>query len=279
MGEEQTKDRAPTADGDRSAGGVRTLERGLALLSCFDVNHPSWTLADLSRAVNLHKATARRLAKTLEAQRFLRVDELTGQYRLGTALLPMTYLARSNDELVHVAHPYVERLAEQTQETVGFSVWTDGGIVQIDHVLTTHLFKPQMLLGSVTSEYGTTHSKIFLAFGPEDRLSRLTWGSPMHSLTVADAATLREELDRVRERGIAIDVEERMPGVCAVGVPVRDSVGEVVASIAVVVPKDRFRPEDRRRLALSAYEAATALSRDLGFRGTDFPPPALDEDV
>jgi IclR family pca regulon transcriptional regulator len=261
---------------EQTAGGVRALERGLALLARFDVDHPSWTLAALSRAVGLHKATARRLAKTLEAQRFLHIDESTGEYRLGPAVLPLTYLARSNDELVRAAHLYVERLAELTQETVGLSIWTDGGIVQIDHVLTTHLFKPQMLLGSLSSQYGTTHSKIFLAFGPEERLSKLTWGSPTHALTVADATTLREELDRVREEGMAFDFEETMPGVCAVGVPIRDSVGEVVASMAVVVPRDRFRPEDQEHLAAHAYDAASALSRDLGFRGDDFPPPKAD---
>jgi DNA-binding IclR family transcriptional regulator len=259
---EMTPDSSATPEERR--GGVRTVERALALLSCFNVSHPAWKLADLSREVGLHKVTTRRLAKSLESRRFLQLDESSGTYRLGPALLPLTYLARSNDELVRIARPHLERLAALTQETVGLSVWTDGGVLQIDHVLTTHLFKPEMFLGSLSSTFGTTHSKIFLAFGPEERLSRLSLTTVDQPLTVAGAAAIKEELERVREDGYALDIEERLPGVCAVGAPVRDSAGEVIASIAVVVPKDRFTADAHERIVDLTRRTASVLSFDLG---------------
>ena len=249
------------------AGGVRALERGLRLIRCFDVDHPSWRIAQLSRAVGLHKATARRLVKTLEAEGFLIFNPESGEYALGSALMPVAYLVRSHDQLRQVAHPYMEELAALTEETVGLSVWTDGGIVSIEHIPTIHFFKPTMLLGNVSSTYGTSHSKIFLAFGPEQRLEKLSFGDRGRNLTLAEASRVQDELQKVRESGVAYDIEERAKGVCAVGVPLRDSTGQVVAAIAVVTPTDRFGPVERESITERIRQTGAAISRELGFKG------------
>jgi len=247
-------------------GGVRTLDRGLALLACFDVAHPAWTLADLGRAVGLHKATTRRLVKTLESRRFLVADENTGEYRLGPAILPLTYIIRSSDELVRTAHPFIEELANRTEESVGLWIWSGTGMLQIDCKLTTRPFKPELLRGHVSREYGTAFSKLFLAFGPEERLSSLYWDNGERSLTIADATTVREELDQVRETGVAFDLEESTKGLGAVAVPVMDSVGTMVAALTVVAPSERFSPQGRETITSAVKTSAEALSRELGFR-------------
>jgi DNA-binding IclR family transcriptional regulator len=227
-----------------------------------------WRIAELSRAVGLHKATTRRLVLTLEAEGFVTSDPETGEYRLGSALLPLIYVTRTNDELLRIARPFLDRLAAQTEETVAMAVWTEQGIMHIGHIQTTHFFKPPLTMGEVLTEYGTSHSKIFLAFGPEERLSRLSLGDRGKRLTIADAAALRKELDQVRETGIAYDIEERVKGVCAVGVPVRDATGEVIASISVVAPPDRFDDERRESMTKLIRETGEALSYELGYRET-----------
>ena len=132
-------------------GSVRALIRALQILKRFDSERPSWSLAELSRNVELHKATTRRLVKTLEAEGFLQPDPDSGEFRLGSALLPLTYLARSQDHLVRVAHPHLERLAEASGETATLSIWTEGGILLVDHVMTNHFFKPALIPGRTTS--------------------------------------------------------------------------------------------------------------------------------
>lgn len=263
---------SPGASEVRNAGSVRALERGLRILRCFTVAHPSWNIATLSRSVGLHKATTRRLIKTLEAEGFLIMDMSTGEYRLGSALLPVAYLAGSHEELVRVAHPHLMRLASRTEETAGIAVWTESGPLLIDSVPTQHFFKPTLTPGSMSPEYGSSHSKIFLAFGPEERQSRLFVLDRDRPVTVAEAARLREKLEQVRKTGVAWDFEERIRGVCAVGVPVRDSTGEVIASLSVVVPKDRFGPDQRESFAALARETAAGLSAELGYQGDSAAP-------
>jgi len=252
--------------GTETTGGVRALDRGLQLIKCFDAGHPTWRVPDLARAVNLHRATVHRLIKTLEAESFLAFDPDAGEYRLGSALMPIAYLVRSHEQLAWLAQPYLEQLAAQTEETVGLSVWTDQGIVQVTHVPTINFFKPDMPLGSVSTTYGTSHSKLYLAFGPEERLSKLSFGDRGRTLTLAEATKVQEELQRVRETGIAYDIEERTKGVCAVGAPLRDGTGEAFASIAVIVPTERFDPTAKETITNLVREAGASISRGLGFR-------------
>ncbi len=253
---------------------VRVLERGLQLLKCFDMEHPVWRIPELAEAVGLHKATARRLVKTLEAKSFLSIDPTSGDCRLGTALLPMSYLARSHDGLLGVARPFMGQLAAQTEETIGLSVWTDTGIVQVEHIPTPHFFKPAMLLGEVTCAYGSSHSKIFLAFGPEERTQRLSFSGRARELTPAEAAGLQKELQRVRETGIAYDIEERTEGVCAVSVPVRNGAGDVVASLAVIAPTERFGPTQRESISDLVRQTGLAISRELSAKQSQESPSA-----
>jgi DNA-binding IclR family transcriptional regulator len=251
---------------DVQGGSVRALERGLRIIRCFSATHPSWSIAGLSEAVGLHKATTRRLVKTLEAEGFLAPDADPRQYCLGSALLPVAYLTRSNEELIRIARPHIERLAARTEETAVISVWTDSGPLLIFHVPTEHFFKPTMVPGSMSPELGSTHSKIFLAFGPEDRQSKLLVADRERPTTLAELVGFQEKLTQVRMTGIAYDLEERIRGVCALGVPVRNGTGEVIASIAVVVPKDRFGEAEQETFSSLAREAAANLSGELGFR-------------
>lgn len=250
-----------------SAGAVRALERGLQIISCFDMRRPAWRIADLAKEVGLHRATARRLIKTLEAASFLDLDPESGEYRLGSALFPIAYVLRAHDTIVRVTHPFLERLSADTGESVGLSVWANDGMLHLDHVQTRHLFKPQLVPGAVSNVYGTSHSKILLAFGPEERLSRLSFGDRGSSLSLAEITRVQTELQNVRDSGIAWDIEGSSKGVGAVGVPIRDGSGEVIASLSVVAPIDRFGPTQQELTEPLIRATGFAISKELGFRG------------
>ena len=123
---------AAGSEADAAGGGVRALERGLDILSCFDVAHPSWTLSELAQAAGLHKATTRRLVKTLEAKGFLALDErpaATGSARC--CCRSPTWPGRTTSSRAW-SRPFLEDLAAATQGSVGLWVWAGASVVLID---------------------------------------------------------------------------------------------------------------------------------------------------
>jgi len=252
----------------KEENGLRTLLRGLSVISLFDVHNEAWGFMDITRALGLSKPTVNRLLKTLVSAGFMVLDKSDGKYHLGPSMLRAVYLTLSPRELARAAHPHLESLAAATGETAAMTVWTESGPLLIDIVFTWHPFKLPAVVGTIFDDYSSSHSKLFLAFGPESRRRALLDGplTPRTDYTISAPDKLAAELERVKREEIAYDLQERDLGVCAVAAPVRDGAGIFFASVAVIAPADRFGPGDMKRLSSFAASAAKSLSRDFGYR-------------
>ncbi len=265
-----------TGDGDEAADldagaqqyVIKSLSRGLGLLKLFDLERPRWTLSDVVRASGLHKATCYRLLRTLEQDGFLRCEPQSGLYSLGPALTRIAILAQASDELVDTARPYLERLVEITGETVDMTVWNEAGPLLVSQVLSrTRLFQPMNTVGTVFTESPASHVKLWLAFGTEAQQTRLrsVLTADRNGVTL-DGPLLDETLEQVRRDGVAFDVAA-VREVFAVGAPVLDVTGRMVAAIAVVASYDRTGETERAFCAAAVRQVARDFSRELGFSG------------
>jgi DNA-binding IclR family transcriptional regulator len=71
----------------------------------------------------------------------------------------------------------------------------------------------------------------------------------------------------VRDKGWASVCEELEVGLNAIGAPVRDSTGKVVAALSVSGPAYRLKPSRFEEVAAMTVLAATQISRRLGHLG------------
>jgi IclR family acetate operon transcriptional repressor len=256
---------------DRGASLALTLSKGLRVLSLFDERRRDWTLDQIAEATSFPRATAHRMARTLEDARYLVLDPQTNKYHLGPAMLAGMYLSTGFSELVRVARPYLHSLAQETGESVSLAVDVDGEAVAVERIDTSRPFQPQMPLGRIIGNLANSSGKIFSAFrAPEERRRILASPHPqLTRFTTTDPDRLAEELDRVRREGVAFDIEERDLGICAVSAGVRDQTGNLIASISVVVPSGRFGPDERTRYADAVRSCCAALSAFLGYADPD----------
>jgi DNA-binding IclR family transcriptional regulator len=246
---------------------VRALAKGLSMLSLFDAEHREWTLDEMVRELELPRMTGYRMARTLQSAGYLVTDQQSGRYRLGPALIASTYLSEGYAELVAIARPYLESLVEQTGESATLAVDVDGVAVCVDMVDSPRPHKREVAVGRVIGDTANAHGKMYAASMPDADRTRLL-AVPHERLTpktITDPEELAVELQRVRDEGVAFDIEERNLGTCAAAAPVRDQMGAVIGSIGVIVPTGRFGP-DEREICVSAVKAAGAsLSGFLGY--------------
>lgn len=247
---------------------TRTLEKGLFLLGLFDVEHPEWTLRELRERAGLPKATTRRLMKTLEASNWVAYDAKAGTYHLGSAVLRALYLATSHNELVRIAHPFLVRLEEETNETSCLTVWTEQGALIIDTVPTTRPFRPRTWVGMLLSGTGSADAQVLVAFGSEHtRESMLACRQEARTeRTITEPGALRERLAMVRREGVAVEREEWLQGAAGVAAPVFDQNGELRAAVSLVPPIERFSDSEVRDYVAAVRRTAGELSAELGYR-------------
>jgi DNA-binding IclR family transcriptional regulator len=246
---------------------VRALTRGLSILGLFDVDHREWTIDEMAEQTGLLRMTVYRMVRTLESMAFLIRDPATNRYRLGPATLAMTYVAEDYSELVEAARPFLESLTEDTGESVTLAVEIDGYPVCVAIINTSRPFKRKTAPGRILGDLPSVHGKLFTAFkSPEEREAILDRPHPPTTpYTATDRDAIAAELEQVAREDVAFDLEGLYVGTCAVGAPVRDQVGAVIATMSVVAPAGRFGTEQRDLCARAVKEAASSFSAYLGW--------------
>ena len=246
---------------------VRALTRGLSILSLFDVDHREWTIDEMAERTGLVRMTAYRMVRTLESMAFLVRDPTTNRYRLGPATIAMRYVSDDHSGIVTEARPFLESLVQETGESVTLAVEVDGYPVCVDIINTTRPFKRQTAPGRILGDIATVHGKLFAAFQPPEAreaiLDRPVAKRTPHTVTDRDA--ILAELEQIARDNVGFDIEGFYLGTCAVGAPVRDQLGTVVATISVVMPTGRFSADERALCTKAVETTAAAFSAYLGW--------------
>jgi DNA-binding IclR family transcriptional regulator len=246
---------------------VRALSRGLMVLGLFDEDHPEWDLEGVVGETGIPRLSAQRTVRTMEEAGYLVFNAATNRYRLGPALVVTMYVSESYSDLARVARPYLEDLVDKTKESVILAVEVDGFPVGADMITGPRPTRRRLAPGRIIDYTASSNGKVFAAFKPEAERIRIINNMPTHSTpaSIKNPEELGRELNQVRIDGVAYDIEERYVGTCGVAAPVYDQVGDLVASIAVVVPAGRFTPEARQFHTETVKASAASLSAFLGF--------------
>ena len=153
-------------------------------------------------------------------------------------------LALARQDVPGFVRELMRRIARETNETVQLLLLDGAHVIVVDGVESQHRVKVGASLGERRPLHATAAGKCFLAFAPpEDRRRVLRALERLTPHTIVDPKALEADLDRVRERGYAVNDEESEPGARFVAVPVANGLFQVVAAIAVGAPTDRLSTE------------------------------------
>lgn len=255
-----------TGDANADGGNLQSVNRALRALELI-AEAGQLGVTELGRRLGVHKATASRLVATLAERGMVERDPITEKYRLGFGLIRLAGAAMASMDLVRIARPMLEELADRTHETVNLGVLSGDAVVYIDQVTGTRSVVVVSWVGRRTPLHCTSNGKVLLAHVGEAERARLL-AHPLERetrSTVTDPATLEAQLEEIRRRGYATTMEELEEGLNAVAAPIRRADGEVVAALSVSGPAFRMRPVDLPRVGRLAMEVAGAISRRLGY--------------
>ena len=246
--------------------------KALKLLNLFTPSTPSLTLDDISVMSGLPKSTAFRMLSALVASGLLDVDDdVKGprRYRLGLRLLELGQMVAEQLEIRRVALPFMIKLRDEVEEAVQLVMMDRGEAVYIEKVETTHPVRLYTRVGRKAPVYAGACPRALIAFLPEDELRKILDEQVYQRFTantIVDRRALEDQIRRERAQGYTVSHGELYEGTYAVGMPIRDHSGRVIASISVAGPEARFTPERRPAIIDALKRCVDAISARLGYR-------------
>jgi IclR family pca regulon transcriptional regulator len=254
----------------------QSLERGLAILSCFSPRRPILGIADIADELGMSRSTTHRYVITLVALGYLE-QGASRKYRLGLRVTDLGMSALGATGLHEHAHPYLEELRQRTSYTVSIAVLEGTDVLYVDRVRSLRrgrtVREAELHPGSRLPAYCSAMGKVLLANVPAREQRELLASMKLARRgpnTITGKRALRKQLGAAREQGFAREDEELAGGMRAVAVPVRNEAGEVVAAVELSAHSVTISLADMVT-ALLPHVVSTAdrISARLGYRRAD----------
>lgn len=257
------------ADGIARASTLNSVTNAVRVLKSFSSRDREWGVTDLAKRLDLAKSTTHRLLATLAEEGMLEQNVETGRYRLGLAVFDLAAAVPTQYDLHEAVLTPMTDLRNRLGETVQVGVLDGREVVYIERLDSPHTSQVFLQIGRRNWGHCSATGKMLLANLPRVQLERILQGwepVAMTPQTIVDIDRLRSELDEVRLRGYAFNVEEAEEAVNSVAAPIRDHAGRSIAALSLAGPADRV-DVGNQRLVQEVVVTAAHVSRRLGHRG------------
>ncbi|MBL7065649.1 MAG: IclR family transcriptional regulator [Anaerolineae bacterium] len=223
---------------------------------------------EIACQLGINRSRAFRILKTLERRGYVESDPQAQGYRLGLKFFEIGEQVRERLELRRVAEPVLMELAQNTGDVAHLLVLYGHSAACVDRYQGDHMLQVAAPIGQPLPLHIGASPKVLLAHLPENERERIIQEielTPFTPNTITDHDELRRCLEEVRTQGYAVDEEDFEIGVYAVGAPVRDHNGCVVAGVTVTTPESRYSPQRCQELIKMVVDAANRISARLGW--------------
>jgi len=226
---------SPTTPAD---GKIKTSGRVFDVLELL-MESDGATVTEVADGLGVAKSTAHRHLNSLEERGYLvRRD---GDYDLSFRFLQFGEYVSNAREGDALARQMVDELAERSGEHAQFFVEEHGWAVYVYGQGGEQAVFSGPGLGNTVHLHATAAGKSMLAHMPcRERFIEERDLPALTENTLTEKEEIRRELETVRENGYALNREENIEGLRAVGVPVFDPDGDLFGALSISGPTRRM---------------------------------------
>ncbi|KAF0215834.1 MAG: regulatory protein [Geobacteraceae bacterium] len=250
---------------DKSSYIVQSVEKALDILVTLTEETTYATLPFLAEKLGISRNKTFRLLATLENRGLVEREEGSGVYRLGLPTVELAQKFINSTSLVRYAHPVMEGLARKHDEAVYITVLKGEEVLFLDMVDCGQQVKAAPFVGKRFPFFTNAAGKVIKALESRDLLEKL-FKRGRNRQRLPDLATLETELNKIREKGVAVDSGGLGDGVITVAVAVKDYAGKVIGALTMIGPSFRMMTDRlENEIVPSLVEGAEMLSMKFGY--------------
>ncbi|MFD4819880.1 IclR family transcriptional regulator [Peribacillus butanolivorans] len=244
---------------------IQSVEKAAVILKLFSKKEPMLTLQDIHQKTGFTKTTAMRFCNTLTGIGFLEKVYIgqTPYYRLGIELFTLGSTVVNSIDLPERAKKYLQRVSS-TLEDSSFLF-----LLRNEKAYCIYSVKGSHYILDATTNIGDV-LPLNIGGGPLAILANLDIDYQNEiirtfNLNNGDRNSLIKRLQEVRMNGYSLSRNETNPNTAAIGVPIFNHEGKVVAALSVGSIETRFNNDRVPIIVKELKEASQSLSKELGW--------------
>lgn len=246
---------------------IEVIGKTLDVLEAFaQVPQRQLSLQEISVQLSLNKNAVFRILYSL-AQHGYVVKE-NQKYELGPKLVELSNARLRHTDLLSVTAPLLYSLRDQFGETVNLGVLDKNEIRYIGVWESYDRFRLAEKVGAADLLHCSALGKAYLACLPSDEVRTLLGTTRLPAQTkntITTLATLKSNLETIRNRGYAVDNEESTLGACCIACAILNAERtRPIAAFSISGPVVRLNQERVVEIGKALKTAAMEIQRKLG---------------
>lgn len=257
------------------ASGNQSVARALSMLALLATVPDGMGVRDIAKRLKLAPSIVQRGINTLAASGFVERSHVPQRYRIGYTAFQVGNAFLNGSDLAEIATSELHVLTQETRTNTYLGVLRDSRVVYLVCVRSNSPLVINTVPGSTAPLHATAFGKALVCDLPDEGIRALLGREPYEQLTPKTKTSFGAVLADIREgsaRGYFTSDGENLANVVAVGAPVRDAAGQVVAAISAATLRAQIRKGELPALCAAVRGAAERVSRRLG-APTRLPPP------
>ncbi len=231
-----------------------SASRVLAVLEAI-ANHQPIGIRALGRLLNEDKSAVQRAIMTLAGDGWIRPSsKASAGWEVTAHILAVAHAAHGGNDLRRRARPLLERLRDETEETVLLIVPDVKSFVIADVVESRQVLRMVPHVGTLVTARNTASGRAMLPFFDAARQAALLGEQPDREMLERYAAT--------RKQHYAVSVGEINSGATNVAAPIFGLDGLPVGAVVITAPRERLGISRHRKVGEMTARTARELSQN-----------------
>lgn len=223
-------------------------------------------ITEISSTLDIPVNSAFRITATMQSRGFLERDPASKSFKLTNKVTRISHKTISHKSLTASAYDEMQRLRDETKETILLGTMIGSQGVVLEQALGVHNFKFSIDLGTRFSPHTAAPGKAILSLMPLEDRDRIVKDIQFDALTpntITTAEAFIDHLSEVKVQGYGIDCDEEMEGMRCIGSAILDNRGYPIGAIWLTGPSNRIQKRDFKKLGTLTQESAKVISERL----------------
>lgn len=244
---------------------LQSLDRGMLALKLI-AEKGALSVTELAKEMGVDKSTVSRVLETLRKHDMVQLEKNSRKYHLGFRLMYLGERMASSIEIIDIARPVLMEVSRYLGQSVHLCAYNKASVYVIDQIVSSLPYTMSARIGMIEPLHSSSVGKCILAYRTEQRREEILEDyemTPYTERTITDKDALREELERIRQRGYSLDDEEMFLNVRCIAVPIFDYHGSVRYSIGISGPLGIMSGENLELYKKQLVQAAKKIGAKL----------------